>query len=119
MANTNQRNTSKNRKSEAQEQFEAADNAWRFAGNDTNAKAAREQALETVRQDTNAARNERDGSRRSSGDNDYRGSDGRQSQEGEAQNVNDDTVPPLSDEEAARSKNKATEGLRQGRDERQ
>lgn len=34
-------NTSKNRKSESQEIFEQADNAERFAGNDTNAQAAR------------------------------------------------------------------------------
>src|SRR5687768_17142166 len=52
-------NHSKNRKSEAQERFDQADNAGRFAGNDPDARAAREQAMEQIRQDTSATSEER------------------------------------------------------------
>jgi len=36
---------------------------------------------------------------------------------GEAQNVNDDSGRPLTEDEASQAKNKAVEGIRQGRDE--
>ncbi|MBD0333773.1 MAG: hypothetical protein ICV66_14095 [Chitinophagaceae bacterium] len=49
-------NEDKNRKSEAQEIFEQADNAGRFAGDDADAKGARNQAIENIRQDTSSSR---------------------------------------------------------------
>ncbi len=55
----NDNNQQKHRKSEAQKQFEAADNAGRFAGDDADAKAAKEQAMENIKQDTNSSREER------------------------------------------------------------
>jgi hypothetical protein len=36
---------------------------------------------------------------------------------GEAQNVNDDSDRPLNDDEADRARDKATEGIKQGRDD--
>ena len=52
-------NQHKHRKSEAQKQFEEADNAGRFAGDDADAKAAKEQAMENIRQDTQSTSEER------------------------------------------------------------
>ena len=111
------RNAEKNRKSEAQEIYDQADNAGRFACDDADAKAAREQAIENIRQDTNADREERNK------DNDNTDAEARrdwaqtQDYKGEAQNVNDDTGRPMSDEEARNARNKATEGMRQQRDD--
>lgn len=95
-------NTSKHRKSESQEIFEQADNAGRFAGNDTDAQAARGQAEENIRQDTQSSREERDKDKNT----DAEANRGAQSQDykGEAQNVNDDTGRPLSDEETEKAR---------------
>lgn len=108
----------KPRKSDAQKAYEEADNAGRFAGEDSDAKAARGQAEENIRQDTRSTREERNKQQES----DYSDAEARrdpthvQDYKGEAQNVNDDTGRPLSDEEAAKASNKATEGMKQGRD---
>ena len=51
MQQANDRNESKNRKSEAQKHFDAADNAGRFAGNEQDAKAARQEAMEDIESD--------------------------------------------------------------------
>lgn len=45
-------NNDKNRKSEAQERFDEADNAGRFAGRDNDARAAKEAALCAGAKDT-------------------------------------------------------------------
>ena len=50
----------KNRKSESQERFEEADNAGRFAGNDTDAQSAKQQAINNIREDSGSTREERD-----------------------------------------------------------
>ena len=110
-------NTSKNRKSESQKIFEEADNAGRFSGDDSDAKSAKQQAVENIRQDTGSTQEERNKN------NDYNDADARRDPEqahdvkGEAQNVNDDTGRPLDEQELNRARNKANEGTRQGRDD--
>jgi hypothetical protein len=105
----------KNRKSESQEIYEQADNSGRFAGEDTDAKAAREQAIENIRQDTGSNRSERDK------DEEDRSGEGRPDMRqvpdtaGDAQNVEDDGTGRLEGSEAERARNKAMEGQRQGR----
>lgn len=97
-------NTHKERKSEAQKQFEEADNAGRFAGNDADSREAREQAETNARQDT-AERNDE-------------GGEDDDSNPGEAQNVvSDDNGGRLEGEEAKDARNKSTEGMRQDRDD--
>ena len=51
MQQENDRNEDKNRKSEAQKRFDAADNAGRFAGNNQDANAARQEAMEDIEHD--------------------------------------------------------------------
>jgi hypothetical protein len=111
-------NTSKNRKSEAQEIFEQADNAGRFAGNDTDAKSAKDQAVENIRQDTQSTRDERNKDENENTDTEAR-RDLAQSHDykEEAQNVNDDTGRPLNEDESNSARSKANEGIRQGRNE--
>ena len=104
-----EQNTSKNRKSEAQERFEEADNAGRFAGDDADAQAARRLASDNITEDAQSSREERDNSEAG------RNVTKTQDYKGEAQNVNDDTGRPMNEEEAEKARNKATEGLRQGR----
>ena len=120
MANNN---TSKDRKGEAEKRYDGADNAGRFAGNDADARAAHDQAAENIRQNAGKTSNagSRDVADEPGSDNKRDGAlrDPAQSHDtkGEAQNVNDDTGRPLSDEEARHARNKATEGRRQGREE--
>jgi hypothetical protein len=106
----------KQRKSEAQEIHEQAENAGRFAGDSPESQAALEQSVENIRQDTGSSRQERD-----KGDNEAAaegGTDRNQGQDtaGDAQNVEDDGSGRLEGGEAERARNKATEGQRQGRD---
>lgn len=109
-------NSNKDRKSGAQEIYEQADNAGRFAGDDAGSKAAEQQASENNRQDTESNRQERNK------DNDFTDAEARrdpaQSQDykGEAQNVNDDTGRPLNEQELDHSRNKANEDQSQNRD---
>lgn len=107
-------NTSKNRKSEAQEIFEQAENAGRFTGNDADAKAAREQAVENIREDDQSAKQERN--RNENTDAEAR-RDPAQAHDykGEAQDVNDNTGRPLNEQELKHAKNKADEDVQQGR----
>ena len=101
----------KNRKSEAEENFEAADNAGRFAGNDADAGEARKNATEQVRAETQDSNN----SSSATDDTDAEARrDPAQSHDykGEAQNVNDDTDRTLSEEETQKARNKANEGNR-------
>ena len=58
MQQANDRNESKDRKSEAQKRFDAADNAGRFSGNDQDAKTAREDALEDIEHDPDLTNND-------------------------------------------------------------
>jgi len=109
-------NTSKNRKSESQEIFEQADNAGRFAGNDADAQSAREQSAENIRQDSLSSEEERNKDENTDAE---ARRDPAQSHDykGESQNVNDDTGRTLNEEELEKARNKATEGLKQGRNE--
>jgi hypothetical protein len=108
-------NNGKQRKSESQEIFEQADNAGRFSGDDTDSQSARKQAIENIREDSLSTRQERDKDEDSNAEarrdpaqsTDYKG--------GEAKNVNDDHGIPLDGDEARKARNKATEGLKQGR----
>ncbi|HEU4473073.1 MAG TPA: hypothetical protein VFR58_18405 [Flavisolibacter sp.] len=108
-------NNQKNRKTEASDIRDEAENAGRFAGSDADALAARREADENVRQDTGGQ-----GSIKREDDNTNAEArrDPAQSKDykGEAQNINDDEGRPLTAEEANRARNKATEGQRQGRD---
>src|SRR5690242_17004071 len=105
---------SKNRKSEPQEIFEQANNAGRFAGNDKDAQAAREQAMENISEDSGSSKEER-----SPGENTdaeaRRDTAQNKDYKAESQNMNDDTGGPLSNEEVENARNKATEGQKQGR----
>jgi len=109
-------NTSKNRKSESQELFEQAENAGRFSGNNADARTARRKAEENIIQDAQSLREERnqnentdaEAGREPSQTHDYKG---------ESQNVNDDNGRPLNEEELNKARNKANEGLKQGRNE--
>ncbi len=111
-------NNDKNRKSEAQKQFEEADNAGRFAGDDQDARDAKQAALQQGVADTTGynsgtfQNSNRDGSE--PGDertNSEAHRDPAQSQnfKGEAQNVNDDTGRPMEDNELEHSRNKANQ----------
>jgi hypothetical protein len=115
------RNENKNRKSEAQERFEEADNAGRFAGNDTDAQAARSQAEENIRQDTGSSREERSGDRNNTDEEARRDPAQAHDYKGEAQNVNIDPEEEGrlggNDRDTEHARNKATEGIRQGRSE--
>lgn len=106
----------KQRKSEAQEIHEQADNAGRFAGDSPDSQAALQQSVENIRQDTGSSRQERDKDGNDNGP--EGGPDRNQAQDtaGDAQNVEDDGSGRLEGEEADRARNKATEGQRQGRD---
>ena len=112
-----QENTSKNRKSESQEIYDQADNAGRFAGDDADAKAARENLTEQIRQDSSSNRSERDNPAENTDAEARRNPSQTNDYKGEAQNVEDDNSSRLEGEEAQKAGNKATEGIRQGRDE--
>ena len=85
-----------------QDTFEQAENAGRFAGNDTDAKAARSLREDRDKNDDPDAEARKDLAQT----HDYKG---------ESQNVDDDTGMQLTEEETKRATNKANEGLRQGR----
>ena len=87
---------------ESQDTFEQAENAGRFAGNDTDSKAARSLREDRDRNDDIDAEARKDLAQT----HDYKG---------ESQNVDDDTGMQLTEEETKRATNKANEGLRQGR----
>lgn len=116
-------NTSKNRKTEAQKSFEAADNAGRFAGNDTDAAAARDQAVENMQRDAASGMDVRESNEsRAAFEREHTNADAHKDRaqthdlKEEAQNVNDDNGRPMTDDEAGHASNKATEGMRQGRE---
>ena len=109
-------NTFRQRKSESQEIFEQADNAGRFSGKDTDAQAARHQAEENIWMDAQSSGKERDQNENTDAEA-RRNANQSHDYKGEAQNVNDDTGRPLSKEETDKARNKANEGLRQGRNE--
>lgn len=117
MAKDNIRNTDKNRKSEAQEHFEQADNAGRFAGNDTDAKAARQRMEEDIKQDTSSNPGERNKGTDRLDTPARRTTSQAQDTAGDAQNVEVDNTGRLPGKEADDARNKANEGLRQGRED--
>ena len=113
---TGAENTNKNRKSEAQEIYEQADNAGRFAGDDADSKAAREQAIENIRQDTDSSREERNNEDNNTDEEARRDPAQSQDYKGEAQNVNDDTGRPLDEKEVDHARNKANVDQRQNKE---
>lgn len=117
MAKDNIRNTDKNRKSEAQERFEQADNAGRFAGNDADAQAARRSMEENIRQDTASSSEERNKGTDRLDTPAKRGTAQAQDTAGDAQNEEVDGSGRLEGKSAEDARNKANEGIRQGRDE--
>ncbi|MEI6948260.1 hypothetical protein V9K67_13770 [Paraflavisolibacter sp. H34] len=94
-------NPSKDRNSAGQEGRQSGENSGLFAGSDENARAARQQASATTQGD--------DTRPRINLDNDIDAQ--------EAQNVSDSSR--LEGGEAEKARNKATEGIRQGRDDSQ
>ena len=115
-----QNNTEKNRKSEAQKQFDEADNAGRFAGDNTDAKAAREQAIENIRLDTTSRREERNKSEENTDSEARRDPAQTHDYKGEAQNVNIDPEHPGklggNNRDTEHARKKAMEGIQQDRD---
>jgi hypothetical protein len=112
-------NNEKNRKSEAQERFEEADNAGLFAGNDADAREAKANALrdgdveDTTGYNSGPVVND-SGNRARPGDatNDAaarRGDANVQDFAGDAQNVNADNNRPLEGDELEHARNKANE----------
>lgn len=117
MAQKNIKNTDKNRKSEAQERFEQADNAGRFAGNDADAQAARNRMEEDIRQDTGSNREERNKGTDRLDTPAKRTTNQAEDTAGDAQNEEVDGSGRLGGRDAEQARNKANEGLRQGREE--
>ena len=115
MAQDNSKNTDKQRKSEAQERFEQADNAGRFAGDDNDAKRARQVAEEAIRQDTGSSSGEHNKGTDRLDTPAKRGTTQAQDTAGDAQNEEVDGSGRLEGKEAEDARNKATEGMRQGR----
>lgn len=119
-----QSNNEKDRKSEAQKRFEEADNAGRFAGDDADARSAREQAMQGIPQQVQAgAQDPGDGNRDAAIGNSEARRQGNQVHDlkGEAQNVNTDPEEPGrlggNDRDAEHAREKAMEGIKQRRDE--
>ena len=110
-------NNEKNRKSEAQERFEQADNAGRFAGNDADARKAKNEALKTGATDNTGydskpfenQRSRTNPDREGTDEAAHRGSAQADDFAGDAQNVNADSSRPLQGEELEHARNKANE----------
>lgn len=121
MSQENQQNRDKNRKSEAQERFEQADNAGRFAGTDADAQSARAQATEAIRQDTGASREERNKEDAPTDSEARRDPSQSHDFKGEAQNVNTDpeTEGRLggNDSDPEHARNKAMQGIQEQRND--
>lgn len=110
--------TDKNRKSEEQKQFEEADNAGRFAGDDTDARKAKNDALQgnvkdTTGYDSSSFQND-SGDRGAPGDERtnaaaHRGDAQVQDFAGDADNINADNNRPLNGDELQHARNKANE----------
>jgi len=116
-----QNSNDKVRKSEAQKRLEEAENAGRFAGDDADARNARAQAEQNVRQE---GQNSGDRQQQKMGSGEIMDADAvRPGQanmmEEEAQNINKDrTGADLLDDdsETGKARNKANQGIQQGRD---
>jgi len=115
-------NNEKNRKSEAQERFDEADNAGLFAGNDEDSREAKDSLLragakDTTGYDSSPVENQRsqfnpdrDGTDEAA----HRGSAQADDFTGDAQNVNGDNGRPLNDDELSHARKKANEGKDRG-----
>ncbi len=114
----NNRNEEKGRKSEAQKKFEEADNAGRFAGNDADAEQARAQAEENIRQDTHHQRQGKMNDNQILDADDVKPGQTNMLEE-EAQNINknrDGGDLANNDSSLEHARNKATQGIQEGRD---
>lgn len=109
-------NNDKNRKSEVQKQFEEADNAGRFAGDDQDARDAKNAALRQGATDTtgyDSGTFENKSGNRSQPDDEttnasaHRGDAQVQGFASDAQNVNDGGDRPMNDDELEHARNKA------------
>lgn len=110
-------NNDKNRKSEAQDRFDEADNAGRFAGNDNDARTAKSNALQggvkdTTGYDSSPVINQRERTNPDDGGTDeaaHHGSAGADDFAGNAPNINADNSRPLQGDELEHARNKANE----------
>ena len=114
-------NTNKQRKSEAQKTFEEADNAGRFAGDDTDAQSARHQAEQNIRQDAQSSRGQqnREITEGAIMDGDDVRPGHANMMEEEAQNINKDrsgSTLTNNEDSLEKARNKATQGIKEGRD---
>lgn len=120
-------NNDKNRKSEIQERFDVAANDGRFAGNDEDARKAKQNALDAGAKDTtgyDSSLKQNTGSSGSDTGNESTDAEARRdpaqshNYKGEAQNVNDDTGRPMgqNQDELRHARNKAHSGSK-GKDE--
>ena len=114
-------NQDKNRKGEAQKNFEEADNAGRFAGGDADAQEAKANAMQQGVRDTtgyNSGKVENDTGERAEPGDEFTNASARrgdaqvQDFTGDAQNVDDSGSRPLSDDELEHARNKANQGDR-------
>ncbi len=112
-------NNDKNRKSEAQERFDEADNAGRFAGNDQDAMDAKNAALQDGVKDTTGYDSrpfQNDSSSRSEPGDEFTNASAHhgdaqvQPFTSDAQNVNDAGDRPMDNDELEHARNKANEG---------
>ena len=110
-------NKDKNRKTEAQERFDEADNAGRFAGNDADAQQALQAARDAGTRDTTGydSRPVQNEPSRNNPDSDktneaaHRGSANADEFAGNTDNVNADSSRPLQNDEVKHARNKANE----------
>jgi hypothetical protein len=118
-------NISKNRKTEAQDIFDQAQNMGRFAGDGKDAKAARQNAVENIEEQISSS-NKQQQNRQGGQDLDNENTDAEARRDpaqahdykGEAQDVNyGDGRPLQGEEELEHARDKATEDLRQKRSE--
>ena len=115
MSSERQKNLNKDRKSDAQKEYERLDNEGRFSGNDEDSDAARQEAAEQV---VNAPRPYRPEADRDNGFNDEEARrDPNQSHNYRLEAQNDRSESPDPDlldngEELEHSRNKANEGRR-------
>lgn len=109
-------NKDKNRKSEAQDRFDDAVNAGRFAGDSDDAQKAKQKALKGKVEDTtgyDSSSVQNDNGRRGEPGDEYtnasarRGDADAQDFAGNAQNVNAGEGRPLNDDELKKARNKA------------
>lgn len=110
------REREKPRSGNVQKRYDEADNAGEFAGDDNQAKAARKHAQDQIDKERRTSNDRQSAEEIKSDTTDvlaHRNPTHGRDYKGEAQNINDDSGRPLTDEEAARARNKASEGKKE------